>query len=123
MKLKSEATRAEKELADVAAERSHVMEIQRDSEEARLLHETRMQATISQQTKLIDYLRSASSPPAKSKFRLKKVWYFITADQSWRGQSQASTTTAFYIAFLCVFLHPLTTVVCCIIHMFLLLCI
>ena len=56
-----------------------------------------MQATISQQTKLIDYLRCTSSPPAKSKFRLKKVWCFIAADQSWRGQSQTSTTTALYM--------------------------
>ena len=73
MKLKAEASRVEKELEQISAERRRAMEEQRSSDEAQQLRETRLQATISQQTKLIDYLRSASSPPSRSRFRLKKV--------------------------------------------------
>lgn len=74
MKLKAAASRAESELEQISAERRRAVEEQRSGEEARRLRETRLQATVSQQTKLIDYLRSAASPPSgRSRFRLKKA--------------------------------------------------
>ena len=44
------------------------------AERAFPLQETRLQATIAQQSKLIDFLQNASSPPSKSRLRIGKVY-------------------------------------------------
>lgn len=72
MKLLGEVRQRESQLALTAAEKERVVEQQRNAAEAHLLQETRLQTTISQQIKLINYLQSVSASP-RSQLKLKKV--------------------------------------------------
>ena len=75
MKLTREVQEREAQLAKSEADRTKVMDEQRTDAEARYIQETRLQATIAQQSKLIDYLQKVGtiSPRAKGMERIKKV--------------------------------------------------
>lgn len=74
MKLCKESESREKELNQTTAVRDRVMEEQKTAAQAHHEQETRMQSTIQQQIKLIDYLQGVgTSPPAKGLSRFAKV--------------------------------------------------
>lgn len=78
MKLVKEVQDREAQLAKSEADRSRVLSEQKSHAEARYIHETRLQATIAQQSKLIDYLQKVGtiSPRAGGLDKIKKVKYF-----------------------------------------------
>lgn len=75
MKLMKDVQEREAQLAKSEADRTRVLSEQKSHAEARYIQETRLQATIAQQSKLIDYLQKVGtiSPRAKGVDKLKKV--------------------------------------------------
>ena len=75
MKLLKEVQEREAQLAKSEADRTRVLNEQKSRAEARYIQETRLQATIAQQSKLIDYLHKVGtiSPRAKGMEKIKKV--------------------------------------------------
>lgn len=69
LKLLKESQQRETQLVQVAEAREKVLMEQQNAVEAHHLQETRLQATIAQQNKLINYLQGAP----KSKLKIKKV--------------------------------------------------
>ena len=76
MKLMKEVQEHEAQLAKSEADRTRVLNEQKSHAEARYIHETRLQATIAQQSKLIDYLQKVGtiSPRARGMEKIKKVY-------------------------------------------------
>ena len=70
LKLLQESRQRETQLSEEAAEREKAMEKQRVATLAHTIQETRLQATIAQQSKLIDFLQTGS-PPARSRIKMK----------------------------------------------------
>lgn len=75
MKLMKEVQEREAQLARSEEDRTRVLKEQKSHAEARYIHETRLQATIAQQSKLIDYLQKVGtiSPRARGLEKIKKV--------------------------------------------------
>lgn len=75
MKLMKEVQEREAQLAKSEADRTRVLNEQKSNAEARYIQETRLQATIAQQSKLIDYLQKVGtiSPRAKGMEKIRKV--------------------------------------------------
>ena len=75
MKLVREVQEREAQLAKSEADRTRVLNEQKSHAEARYIQETRLQATIAQQSKLIDYLQKVGtiSPRSGGFDRIKKV--------------------------------------------------
>jgi len=69
LKLLKESQQRETQLVQVAEAREKVLMEQQNAVEAHHLQETRLQATIAQQNKLINYLQGAP----RSKLKIKKV--------------------------------------------------
>lgn len=90
MKLVREVQEREVELAKSEADRTRVLNEQKSHAEARYIQETRLQATIAQQSKLIDYLQKVGtiSPRAGGLDRIKKVRvYFSLTGYIYAGDS------------------------------------
>ena len=77
MKLVREVQEREAQLAKSEADRNKVLMEQRSIDQARYVQETRLQATIAQQSKLIDYLQQVGtiSPRSGGLDKIKKVYY------------------------------------------------
>ena len=74
MKLCKEKEQHERDLSVTTAVRDRVLDEQRTSAQAHQEQETRMQSTIQQQTKLIDYLQGVGTSPSSKGFgRFTKV--------------------------------------------------
>lgn len=65
-----ESSQKETQLSQEAAAREQAMEQQRVAAETHMIQETKLQATIAQQSKLIDFLHK-SSPSRGSRLKLK----------------------------------------------------
>ena len=72
LKMLQEMEQRETQLSQASAAKEKAMEEQREATAAHMIQETRMQATIAQQSKLIDFLRNAS-PPSRSRLKLKVI--------------------------------------------------
>ena len=77
MKLVKEVQDREAQLAKSEEDRTRVLNEQKTHAEARYIQETRLQATIAQQSKLIDYLQKVGtiSPRSGGLDKIKKVYY------------------------------------------------
>ena len=77
MKLMKEVQEQEAQLAKSEADRTRVLNEQKSRAEARYIQETRLQETIAQQSKLIDYLQKVGtiSPRARGMEKIKKVYF------------------------------------------------
>jgi hypothetical protein len=75
MKLMKEVQERETQLARSEADRTRVLSEQKSHAQARYIQETRLQATIAQQSKLIDYLQKVGtiSPRARGMEKIRKV--------------------------------------------------
>ena len=75
MKLVREVQEREAQLAKSEADRNRVLMEQKSNDQARYVQETRLQATIAQQSKLIDYLQQVGSisPRSGGLDKIKKV--------------------------------------------------
>lgn len=75
MKLMREVQEREAQLAKSEADRTRVLNEQKSHAKAHYIQETRLQATIAQQSKLIDYLQKVGtiSPRSGGFDRIKKV--------------------------------------------------
>ena len=74
MKLSQEAEQRESQLATVSVVKEKVLQAKETAEQVHSVQEARLQATIAQQSKLINFLQSASPP--RSKMKLKSVSCF-----------------------------------------------
>ena len=70
LKMLQETQQKESELSQEAVTRERTMEQQRVAAEAHVIQKTKLQATIAQQTKLIDFLQNPS-PPSRSRIKLR----------------------------------------------------
>lgn len=75
-----ESSQKETQLSQEAAAREQTMEQQRVAAETHMIQETKLQATIAQQSKLIDFLQK---PSRGSRLKLKVPHYRITWSFGW----------------------------------------
>lgn len=57
-------------LSEEAGARERAMELQRTAAETHIIQETKLQATIAQQSKLIDFLRKSTPPSRGVRFKV-----------------------------------------------------
>ena len=66
-----ESTEKTGQLSQETSARERAMEEQRAAVESHMIQETKLQATIAQQNKLIDFLQNSSPPSRGSRLRFK----------------------------------------------------